>query len=49
VRFVKDPSHSKWEEFCYLEVDSIDRVGRPIFWLVLGKSGNLGLLEACVR
>jgi hypothetical protein len=49
VSSLKEPSHSTWEDLCCLEGDSMDRVGRDSFGMILGKSGNAGLLEACVR
>jgi hypothetical protein len=47
--YLKEPSHSTWEDLCCLDEDSMDRVGRDSLGLILGKPGNAGLLEACVR
>jgi hypothetical protein len=46
---LKEPRRSTLEDLCYLEVDSLDRVGRTSLGLILVKFGNAGLLEACVR
>jgi hypothetical protein len=46
---LKEPSRSTWEDLCFLEVDLVDRVGKNSLGPILGKFGNIGLLEECVR
>jgi hypothetical protein len=46
---LKEPSRSTWEDLCYLEEDLVDRVVQVYFGMILRKSGNEGLMEACVR
>jgi hypothetical protein len=46
---LKEPSHSTWDKLFYLGVDSLDIYGRFSLGTILAKSGNAGLLEACVR
>jgi hypothetical protein len=46
---LKEPSRSTWEDLCCLEVDLVDKVGKNSLGTNLGKFGNTGLLEACVR
>jgi hypothetical protein len=46
---LKEPSHSTWEDLCCLEEDSMDRVCKSSFRMILGKIENAGLLETCVR
>jgi hypothetical protein len=46
---LKEPSRSTWEDLRFLEVDSLDIVGQTSLGLILVKSRNTALLEACVR
>jgi hypothetical protein len=46
---LKEPSRSIWEDLCFLEEDSVEKFGKASLGMVLGKSGNAGMLKVCVR
>ena len=37
---LKETSNSTWEDFCFLEVDSVDRVGKVSLGMILVNSGK---------
>jgi hypothetical protein len=38
---LKETSHSTWEDLCFLEEDSMDKVGWVSFGMILRKNQNL--------